>query len=249
MAGTRESASGPERLRFGLCPNCAYAATGTPEFCFECASSVVDQIPGRRCPTCDGSLQDNGGCGNPMCSWPVEQRGWRYVYALAARSGVLETVINRYKYEDIKGWAWIFARLLVGYLDENFTPGEDHQLIISSPTFVGAEGRSWDHTGLVLERAQKEDGRWPFATDVVVKTGLSPKMVGLSWRERSDAARYQLAPLLKVPDRSVVEGKDVLLYDDVFTTGTTLREVAHKLHGAGATSVDVVVLGRQPFRG
>src|SRR3954468_7126934 len=109
-------ASFPERLRFGLCPNCAYAAQGTPEICFGCASEVVEQIPVQRCATCDGALRESGECGNPMCSWPVDQRGWRYVYALAQRSGVLENTINRYKYDGVQGWAWIFARLLLGYL-------------------------------------------------------------------------------------------------------------------------------------
>jgi predicted amidophosphoribosyltransferase len=74
-------------------------------------------------------------------------------------------------------------------------------------------------------------------------------MVDLTWRERSDAARYKLAPLLQVPDPAVVAGRDVLIYDDVFTSGTTLREVANKLRSAGATNVDVVVLARQPYRG
>ena len=52
-----------------------------------------------------------------------------------------------------------------------------------------------------------------------------------------------------MPHPKVVAGKTVLVYDDVFTSGTTLREVARKLNDAGAVAVDVVVLGRQPFRG
>jgi predicted amidophosphoribosyltransferase len=84
---------------------------------------------------------------------------------------------------------------------------------------------------------------------VIAKTGPTPKMVDLSWRERSDAALYKLAPLLQVLNPGLVADKDVLVYDDVFTSGTTLREVARKLKDAGAQHVDVVVLGRQPFRG
>jgi predicted amidophosphoribosyltransferase len=74
-------------------------------------------------------------------------------------------------------------------------------------------------------------------------------MMELSWRERRDAARYKLAPLLQVPDPAVVGGKRVLVYDDVFTTGATLCEVALKLRAAGASEVGAVVLARQPFRG
>jgi hypothetical protein len=77
----------------------------------------------------------------------------------------------------------------------------------------------------VLERAKLEDPRWPFAQGAIVKTAPTPKMVELGWRGRLDAAS-QLAPVLQVPDPGVVAGKNVLVYDDVFTTGTTLREVA-----------------------
>jgi predicted amidophosphoribosyltransferase len=86
-----------------MCPNCAYASAGTPEICFNCASEVIDQIPGpRRCKYCDGALTPSGACGNPLCSQPEEQRCWRYVHPLAARSGVLERVINAYKYENVR---------------------------------------------------------------------------------------------------------------------------------------------------
>lgn len=239
----------PERLRFGQCANCAYRYTGTAEICFECASEVVQQIAGPRCVICDGALRDDGQCGNALCRWPIEQRGWRFVYGLAQRSGVLENVINAYKYRDKKGWALVFARLLLGYLEENFEPGEDHGLIIPNPTYLGSDGRAWDHTAFVLERAQLEDRRWPFEFGVVEKGGPSPKMVGLTWGERSGVARFQLGPLLHVPDPSRVAGRSVLVYDDVFTSGTTLREVARKLLDAGAASVDVVVLARQPWTG
>jgi predicted amidophosphoribosyltransferase len=40
----------------------------------------------------------------------------------------------------------------------------------------------------------------------------------------------------------------VLVFDDVFTDGFTLREVARALQAAGANSVCGVTLTRQPFR-
>ena len=239
----------PEPLGFGLCGHCPYRDAGPPEVCFACASKVVEQIPGRRCALCDGALGDDGRCGNVLCSWPVGQRGWRYVYGIAARSGVLEHRINTYKYEGKRGWGLIFGRLLLGSLNEHFVPGVDHGVIVSNPTYVGPGGRDWDHTAFVLERARIQDSRWPFAPGAIVKTGPTPKMVGLKFSERLRAAREQLAPLLHVPDPTVVAGKDVLVYDDVFTSGTTLGQVALKLKEAGAGDVDVVVLARQPFRG
>ena len=46
-----------------------------------------------------------------------------------------------------------------------------------------------------------------------------------------------------------VKGKRVLVFDDVFTEGFTIREVARALRAAGAVEVSEVVLARQPYGG
>ncbi|MGZ4181870.1 MAG: hypothetical protein ACXVUL_14445 [Solirubrobacteraceae bacterium] len=43
--------------------------------------------------------------------------------------------------------------------------------------------------------------------------------------------------------------QDVLVFDDVFTSGATVRKIALKLKAASARTVDVVVLARQPRTG
>ena len=101
---------------------------------------------------CDGVLSEGKECGNPLCKQGVPSRGWQVIYAVAMRSGTLQDVIGRYKYDGLKGWAWIFARVLVGYLEYELLL-EDWDLIIPMPTFVGEGGRDWDHIDLVLELA------------------------------------------------------------------------------------------------
>ena len=59
------------------------------------------------------------------------------------------------------------------------------------------------------------------------------------------AARPRPAP----PDPELVRGKRILVYDDVYTEGLTLREVARALRNAGAVEVSEVVLARQPYGG
>jgi predicted amidophosphoribosyltransferase len=47
-----------------------------------------------------------------------------------------------------------------------------------------------------------------------------------------------------VPDASLVRGRDLLLIDDICTTGATARECARVLLDAGAASVWVATLAR-----
>jgi predicted amidophosphoribosyltransferase len=166
------------------------------------------------------------------------------------RDGALKDAISRYKYDGKYGWAQIFGRVLAGFLHDRRTLFAGFALVIPSPTYVGPGGRAFDHTKLVLEEAARLDQTGlPFALDppVLVKTGPTRSLVGLSWPERRQVCEVELPPVLEVPDPTRVAGEAVLVYDDVFTDGLLLNAVAKKLRIAGATMICQVTLARQPW--
>jgi predicted amidophosphoribosyltransferase len=166
------------------------------------------------------------------------------------RSGELEQAINRYKYGEVTGWALIFGRVLAGFLDDQQQRFADFDLVIPSPTYVGPGGRNFDHTALVLSvTAELDETGLPFALDplVLVKTGPTQPLAKLKWSSRRDVCRDEVPKMLQVPDPDRVEGKRILVYDDVFTDGLNLNAVAKKLREAGAAQVCGVTLARQPW--
>lgn len=204
--------------------------------------------------TCDLALSDSGVCGNPICSWPLERRFFEWNYAIAMRSGVLETAINDFKYRNKWGWRNIFARVLVGFLDDERATFAGFDLVVASPTFVDAgSGRRYDHTRDVILSANDEaDGRWTFDVEdeaAIVKTQATTRFAGRTWQERRQISETELRQALAIPDPARVDGRVVLVYDDVFTDGFTLREVARCLiREGGASLVCGVTLTRQPWR-
>lgn len=246
--------SRPAPAGIGNCSKCPYFATGTAAICFECARETVEALPpiSRRCEVCDLPLQGSQTCGNPICSFDDRYFVWNY--AIAMRSGVLEHAITRFKYEGAYGWRNIFARVLVGFLDVQRETFSQFDLIVPSPTFL-AEGRrrSYDHTGQVISAADDEaEGRWPFDVDdppTIIRTADVPPMVGHNWKQRREIAEGQLREALAVTDPGRTSGKKLLVYDDVFTDGFTLRETARclELHGQ-ATAVCGITLTRQPWK-
>ncbi len=248
MAGLPEA---PEPAGFGRCGECAYRFAGSVETCFECASRTFEHLPDDPCLTCEGALKDDGSCGNPLCNKPVDARGWRMIWAVSMRTGELKAAISAYKYDGCWGWAHIFGRVLIGHLcaqEEEIR--RRYGVIVPMPTFVGPGGRSDDHIGDILRRAEVEDPSWPFRFDVLAKTVATRRLVETrTFRERAEIAEAEIGPAIDVLHADAVAGQNVLVFDDVFTGGLTLREVAHKLRAAGARSVDGIVLARQPFRG
>jgi len=130
-------------------------------------------------------------------------------------------------------------------------PPQPYDLITPSPTYIGPDAaRAFDHTRRIVDAAQIEEPiAWPFAFDVITKTAATAPMVGHTWKERKAIAEGPLRAALRVPDRAAVASRRILIVDDVFTEGLTIREVARALIRAGAGEVSEIVLAREPWKG
>lgn len=122
------------------------------------------------------------------------------------------------------------AQLLAQYLSTNLTPGFtipvwDNFLLRSKNTPSQMK---------IKNHAQRQK-------NMVGAFGINVNFPALSPRMRGDVPVGQRG-------RSPIAGKNVLLVDDVATTGATLFECAKVLKKAGAASVFGVVIARQEFK-
>lgn len=258
MAYERPDPAGnpPKPLGIGRCSGCAYLTAGTSDICYGCAREIVEALApfDQRCVTCDLKLKDDGACGNPLCNWSVGSRFFQWNFAIAMRSGPLQKAIEDFKYKNRHGWRNIFGRVLVGFLDHQRVNFEDFDIITASPSYLNPTGaRKYDHTREVIRAAHEEsDGRWPFDIDdpaVIVKTAATEKFAATQkWGDRKLLAEGDLRKALSIPDAARTKGKEILVYDDLFTDGFTLREVARSLiQDGGASRVCGITLMRQPW--
>ncbi|MEU0664324.1 ComF family protein [Streptomyces lavendulocolor] len=240
----------PQPLGFPKCARCPYVLTGTPEVCALCASKTIRLLAEQHCALCGQNLRTaDAACWNIICGWTPEQRFFTRVDAVALFAHPLETVIKKFKYDDGNaGWGTIFGRLIVGWLNAHADEVADIDLIIGNPS---APGRTpIQHIETIMSAAYKEDslGRWPIAdpsTPVLIKTHETKKSAsgGVRWTEKMEAAKEHAALKLHVP----VQGKRILLVDDVFTTGATFHAVGKRLkQEARALRVRGLVLARVP---
>ena len=94
----------------------------------------------------------------------------------------------------------------------------------------------------LLARALAEVAGKPFAPLALGRVRATRQQVGLTPGERDRNVRgaFRVPPTQKI----AVAGRRVLVVDDVYTTGATVRAVTRALTRAGAAGIDVLVFAR-----
>jgi predicted amidophosphoribosyltransferase len=172
------------------------------------------------------------------------------VFAVGVHDGALRHAVLRYKYRHELWWAGVFARLVAEHLHRNAPWFEEFDLLIPTPSYLGPQARrDWDPVGEIATRLRPlVEPLWEVALDVVAKRQETPAMQGRPWVDRQAIASGPLRRSLVVAAPLAVEDARVLVLDDVLTEGSTLREVARALRGAGAREVAGLVLARPAWR-
>jgi predicted amidophosphoribosyltransferase len=124
----------------------------------------------------------------------------------------------------------------------------------ANPTYI-APGRPppAGHVEAIIRSAEIADyeRRWAFdvaSPAAIVKTRPREKSAGQT-AAAEHAAAAALRRVLAIPDPSRTQGRDILFFDDVCTTGRQLSAVADcLLDEGGAARVRSLVLARAPWR-
>ncbi len=157
-----------------------------------------------------------------------------FVYEAASRRLVLD--LKRSGRRDglgtFSGWMAQAGRTLLDEAD----------LIVPVPLhYTRLASRGFNQSGWLAEALSRRT-RVPVAVDALKRIRRTPTQGGLSARARR---RNMAGAFVLRPQRAgLVQGKRVLLVDDVLTTGATLSACTRALKRAGARHVDVLVLAR-----
>jgi hypothetical protein len=126
-------------------------------------------------------------------------------------------------------------------------------LIVANPTYVGPGGQGFAHTERVLDVAAREDilGAWQLDTATpraIVKDRVTAKSARNTAPAKRAAAR-ELRSAWRVAGPSRTSGRNILIYDEVCTSGSQLNAVAARLLDDGhAAHVEAIVLAQTPWR-
>ncbi len=202
-----------------LCSNCRQRFPRLlPPFCDKCGK-----------PESSGSL-----C--PMCwGWQAKIDGIRSPFRF---DGVIRQAVYELKYRNLKAISALLAGLLFAYLEVNPMPGE---VLVPVPLHTRRlRQRGYNQSGLMA----KELGRLsalPVVEDCLLRQKDSLPQTRTA---NVDDRRTNIVDAFTCRDKRL-NGRRVLLIDDVCTSGATLDACAVALKDAGALSVWGLTLARE----
>lgn len=219
------------------CPAATYHRLCT--VCGQPASGAT--APGRG-PVAPGPTCRNSWCATTGC--PLES-----IYAVGNYEGALRKAIVSYKYGGDLRWARTFGTLLHGFLRRHSTWFEEYGVVCPVPAFPGPGAhRPWGHVELMCaELAWSAGGEWPVES-LVAKVAETEPMSAKARSERRLIARQLESEAFVVPVPADVDGRRVLVVDDVCASGETLLSAGGALRRAGAAEVTALVLARARWR-
>jgi predicted amidophosphoribosyltransferase len=233
----------PPPAGFDDCTRCDYRTTGTPAVCFPCAVAGSGAGHAPSCAVCGQPLEDVGRCPNTVCT--LEDRYFDRIYTVSGRPAEMWNAVHAYKYGEDRSWADVLGRVLVGFLEANRDELQRFDVITTGAIYVGPRAaRLWDYLRLVLDAAARVGPEWPFAPGLIDKARPTGRFLGISPAARREIAEGELRCALSVPEPERVRGRRVLVFDDVYSEGYSLREMARVLLAAGAVEVSGLVLAR-----
>ncbi|MGH9565980.1 MAG: ComF family protein [Candidatus Angelobacter sp.] len=164
--------------------------------------------------------------------------------AYGSYTGNLRELIHLLKYEQIRPAANVLGRLLaeaIAGLEANFA--DEQIIVIPVPLYKGKRRqRGFNQAELIAKAALRlrRPRRFELMTGLLKRVRPTESQIGLTRHQRRENIRGAFG----AAKGEEIAGREILLVDDVFTTGTTASECARVLLRSGASKVWVATVAR-----
>ncbi len=217
-------------------PQCLTCGVEGATLCDAC--SILNIIPfGSRCWQCE-TLTTNGAA----CAKCRHAGSPGFIWVVTDYKDVAKDLIQKYKFGQERvaanSIADIMAQTFLTYNSDDSI--KDHNyLIVPIPTATSRiRERGFDHSALLARHLSKKLGSK--SIHALKRIGQT-RQVGAKRKQRIEQAQNSY----RVVKSGAVTGRNILLIDDVITTGATLQAARAQLRQAGAAKVNALVFAKR----
>lgn len=215
-------------------PTCGGCGIPGARWCLPCTQKAIEITP-PICPICGNPNLRNEPCGRCFTTPPL----YTSLRSYSVFKGPIREAIHRLKYQHDIGLGEMLSRLMISRLEKL-----KWSLDMIAPVPLGLvrlKERGYNQANL-LARPIALSMQIPFSSKAILRIRETRTQVGLTVRERMEnmSGAFQAR-------REMVQGKNILVVDDVATSGATLNACAKALLEGGAAKVYGFSLARAVY--
>ncbi|MGB9698174.1 MAG: double zinc ribbon domain-containing protein [Thermodesulfobacteriota bacterium] len=230
-------------LNFFLPPRCLFCGQIMDSFpnipaCSSCLTALIF-FSSPKCPKCGIGFASAEGPDHlcPRCL--TDELHFTLARALGPYEGLMAELITRFKYQGATYLAHPLGMLLADYKDADFSFG-NIDLLVPVPLHPRRLRERGFNQSLLLARVVSRVHKIPLQFNLLERIRYTQPQTQLSGSEREKNMRGAF----RVRKNNLLSRNNILLIDDVFTSGATVGECARALKEAGARQVQVLTLAR-----
>jgi competence protein ComFC len=215
-------------------PYCGGCHKPGDRWCSDCQKNV-EKLETKFCQRCGDIYEGDAICLKCQVSLPMYQalRSW------GKFSGPLREAIHRLKYKNDIGMG---EALSINLIELFYRLKWPVNLIVPVPLGVKRQHERGYNQSTLLARPIALSAGLQLRTNALLRARETATQVGLSASERKVNVRGAF-----LARRDLVKGKNILVVDDVTTTGSTIEACSEALISAGANQVFGLTLARSVF--
>ena len=210
------------------CPGCDEIIMPGEDLCGTCKGSI-HTVQEPVCKRCGKPMQDERGeyCTDCTKKKHVYQQG----KAVFVYRGAIRQSMYRFKYSNKREYAAYYAKVAAS-LHGDWIKRNNIEVLVPIPMYMGKQRRRGYNQAEVFARALGKELGIPVDTGIVKRVRDTIPQKELSDKERRHNLKnaFQLTP-------NIVEYKQIMLIDDIYTTGSTMDAVAEVLLSGGAKNI------------
>lgn len=209
---------GKEDDNYGICDDC-YAK--------------IPFITGKTCKKCGGKIKSGQVC--------IDCKGANYsfekVFSICEYTDIIRYAILKLK-SGSKFVSRPLSELVSNYFD---TLNIEYDFIVPMPIHPNRlKERGFNQSKLLLEEVRRN---CKVREDIIIRSKDTPHQTGLN----RDNRKTNLDGAFKVLNKNDIKDKIIVIFDDIYTTGSSMEECAKTLKECGAKNVFGVCLARTPI--
>jgi len=225
-----------------------------PKLCLACksklANSSIDELV---CQSCWGKIKRNlppfcHSCGRRLekqnfskniCPVCLKQKlHFDRAFSPCVYEGVIKELIHAFKYSNKDYLGFTLSRLMTEFIKEYNVPIDFMDLIVPIPLHNTRFREREFNQAEILSKYIASEFKKAFAPGALLRHRNTKTQTGLEINQR----RLNVSGSFSITNPADIKGKNILLVDDVLTTGSTSSEAALALKNSGANIVFVLTL-------